>query len=878
LRWAGERHENDIIFGDTESAGFSPYHDRMRLVQVGDMHAGWAFGQGWWGAAVELLARYPRIGFHNSPYDWRVIKRHTGTELPWERIEDTLTAAHITDSLKLAGLKPRSAQDIDPRAAAGEQVLHDGMAANRWTWDTVPEDWEPYWCVPETTEILTRSGWKHVNDVLSSDETLGWADGELHWTPVVQVRKFPAQPVVRFGNKWWSTVATENHRWLVRQREHRQGKDEWSAPHFATTREAWKGGKRTILQLTGYADGGSSPCTPDEARVIAWLLSDGTIDWQRDRSSPNPQIWQSVHKYHEEIRLLLKREGAYVSERFRDSNSCYRFQVSAAYVQRLWDAYGLFDGLDEFTLSLSKEARRAWVDAWYKAEGSRDRALITQNAGPKADAVALSLFLEGFLPRISEKQGGCLDIRMSQRPVGNTRNAAVVYEDAGTTDVWCPTTGLGSWVARDKDGRIFLTGNCYSALDPVLAAHLWNRFGPQVTTTYRQAYDLEKATTRISAGMMDTGMAVDLPYIREKIARISGFREQAMAWLGAEFGIRSVGSNKQVMAALNAVGIPTRVWTDGGQPSISKEALAFYAYCYPEHAHLVKTIRYARKAGDIVGKYLQKFLDLHVDGTMHYTINTCRARTSRESVTDPPMQTFDRDEPVIRGSFIPRPGHRLISIDADQIEMRMTAHFSQDRQLIADFLEADRNGESFFVLSASRMFREPISKKDPRYTHTKNASYGQVYGAGLDKAAATAGIPLEEMRPIYMGFQQRYPGVPQLMNRLVNQGKRGRERPYATAIDGRKLYVRRGREYSILNTMVQGSAAVVLKNGLVQMDAAGLGPYLRLDIHDEHILEAPEDIAGEVLRKAGEILTDRETFRVPLTWDGKVLDYRWVKT
>jgi DNA polymerase-1 len=351
-----------------------------------------------------------------------------------------------------------------------------------------------------------------------------------------------------------------------------------------------------------------------------------------------------------------------------------------------------------------------------------------------------------------------------------------------------------------------------------------------------------------------------------------------MAWLGAEFGIRSVGSNKQVMAALNAVGIPTRVWTDGGQPSISKEALAFYAYCYPEHAHLVKTIRYARKAGDIVGKYLQKFLDLHVDGTMHYTINTCRARTSRESVTDPPMQTFDRDEPVIRGSFIPRPGHRLISIDADQIEMRMTAHFSQDRQLIADFLEADRNGESFFVLSASRMFREPISKKDPRYTHTKNASYGQVYGAGLDKAAATAGIPLEEMRPIYMGFQQRYPGVPQLMNRLVNQGKRGRERPYATAIDGRKLYVRRGREYSILNTMVQGSAAVVLKNGLVQMDAAGLGPYLRLDIHDEHILEAPEDIAGEVLRKAGEILTDRETFRVPLTWDGKVLDYRWVKT
>jgi DNA polymerase-1 len=418
---------------------------------------------------------------------------------------------------------------------------------------------------------------------------------------------------------------------------------------------------------------------------------------------------------------------------------------------------------------------------------------------------------------------------------------------------------------------------CYGALDPVLAAHLWDKHHAVVTGRYREAYDLEKATTRISAGMMDTGMAIDIPYIREKIERISGFHSQAMNWLGKEFDIETVNSSAQVMRALNGVGIPTQVFTETGQPSISKDALKYYAYCYPEHAHLVKTIGYARKAGDIVGKYLQKFLDLNVDGTMHYTINTCRARTSRQSVTDPPMQTFDRDEPVIRGSYVPRPGYKLASIDADQIEMRLAAHFSRDPQLIADFLEAEANGQSFFVLSASRMFREPISKKDPRYTHTKNASYAQIYGSGLSQAAATAGLPVHEMRPIYMGFQQRYPGVARRMNELIRQGKQER-RPYATALDGRKLYVYKGKEYAILNTEIQGSAAVILKRGLSDLEAAGFGPDLRLTIHDEVMFEFPEDVAEQRLAEAVNVLTDRTSFRVPITWGGKVMEHRWVKS
>jgi DNA polymerase I len=560
--WAAERRPEPICV-DTESGGLSPYHHRLRLIQLGDTRQGWAFPPAWFGAATETANAAPWLAMHNRPYDQRVLKRHApGWKQRWEATEDTLPAGHICDSLKLAGLKPRAAIEVDSRAVKGEQILHDGMARNGWTWDTVPDDWEPYWA--------------------------------------------------------------------------------------------------------------------------------------------------------------------------------------------------------------------------------------------------------------------------------------------------------------------------YGAVDPVLTAHLWGKFAPEVTGRYREAYDLEKATTRISAAMMDAGLAVDVPFIEDAMRRVSAYHDRAMAYLSAVHGIRTVNSGQQVMAGLNRAGIPTQVWTATGEPAISKDALAFYKANYPQHRDLIQCVQWARKAGDINGKFLAKFLQLHVDGTMHYSINTCRARTGRMSVTDPPMQTFDRDEPIIRGAFVPRPGHVLISIDASQIEARLAAHFSGDRQMIEDFHLADESGQSFFLIMASKIYNERITKKDPRYSRTKNATYAQIYGAGLDKAAVTAGVPVDQMRPVYHGTQQLYPGVNHLMNQLIRQGKSG-GRPYATAIDGRRLYVSRGHEYAILNSMIQGSAAVIMKRGLIDLDAAGLGSSLRLSIHDEVILEAPKEDAEEMLRAAVRILSSTDDFKVAIPWEGVILPERWEK-
>ena len=416
----------------------------------------------------------------------------------------------------------------------------------------------------------------------------------------------------------------------------------------------------------------------------------------------------------------------------------------------------------------------------------------------------------------------------------------------------------------------------YGALDPVLAAHLWLKFLPAVQQ-HRVSYDLERTAARICEGMMMAGMMIDVPFINQSIGKINSYHEKAMNRLRMEFSLSSVNSNDQVGAMLSSLGIPILARTAEGKPKIDKETLEMYGAEYPEHSSLFYDIRFCRKAEKLT-TLLNRFLELRgSDDVMHYSIWSSRARTSRMSITDPAMQTFDRDEPILRGAYIPRPGNCLITIDADQIEARLAAHFSGDQRMIHDFHEADRTGAKFFILMAGRIYNRSITKKDPEYTWTKNATYAQIYGSGLAKAAATAGVPVAQMTPVYEGFKQLYPGVMHLMNRLIREGK-ATARPRVQTLTGRWLYTYKGKEYALLNTKIQGSAAEIMKNGLIGLDAAGFGPYLRLPIHDEVLMEVPREIAADVLSEASRILTDRENFAVPITWAGSILEDRWKKT
>jgi DNA polymerase-1 len=381
--------------------------------------------------------------------------------------------------------------------------------------------------------------------------------------------------------------------------------------------------------------------------------------------------------------------------------------------------------------------------------------------------------------------------------------------------------------------------------------------------------------------MMLKGMLIDVDYVQQRLASIREFSEQGRKWLNDEFGINSPMSGLSIARTLELYGQEIVWHTEHGQPQMDKEALGFYRdnAAIPLLRQLCETVLTLRHAEKMAGTYLENLLKLrdHND-YIHANIWSLGARTSRMSITDPALQTLPRDDLIVRGAFIPRPGYVFISIDADQIEARLAAHFSEDQGFIAAFYEADNGGRDFFCGVASEIFQTNIIKTDRRRQYTKNTVYGSLYGAGAPKMALTAGVTLAVMEPIKKAFDQRYPGLKALSNRIIQEASLHSPPAVFTPL-GRRLILDLGREYTQgTNALIQGHAAEILKRGLLDLDAAGFGDALLLPVHDEIILEVRKEEAEDALRTVSKILTNRSDYKVPITWDGKIMSERWVKT
>jgi DNA polymerase-1 len=416
----------------------------------------------------------------------------------------------------------------------------------------------------------------------------------------------------------------------------------------------------------------------------------------------------------------------------------------------------------------------------------------------------------------------------------------------------------------------------YGAADTCLTSWLLDKHLPAARGQYAASYDLEMGYARLCTAMMSAGLMIDRPWIAHWTAEIERYLAEAMAWL-APWGIASPDNNGEIGRALERAGV-TVERTRTGMAAVNKDAMERYQAEQPHAADLIGTVRYAKKAQSILSRCLHKFDRMAVGDVMHYAIHTIGAqRTSRSSITDPAMQTWDRDVKVIRGCFIPRPGYALISWDAEQIEMRLAAHFSRDPQLLADFAHCDATGESFFLDRVAPRIYGKITKADPRYSTTKNTAYSIIFGSGKARAAITAGVPIEQIEPVYEGWKQMYPVLDRWGRNLVRKCENGRGRPMVQTISGRHLTVDRARAYAAVDYTIQGSAADWMKHCALRMDAAGYGPALRLTQHDELIAEVPIGDAERVLAEGTRILTDTTSFSLPFPWAGKIMEGRWEK-
>jgi DNA polymerase-1 len=180
LTWLGERRPYDAIAIDTETGEYpgrerkdalSPWHGRLRLVQVGDGQQAWAMAwDEWAGAFYQAMDKFDgQIVCHNIAFEARWFDIQSRWKLPWHRAHDTMIMAHIIDPLGVGALKRLAALYVDGRAVALQDTLDTELATNGWTWGTVPTNFQPYWAYGALDCILTMRLWEKFYEKCGPD-------------------------------------------------------------------------------------------------------------------------------------------------------------------------------------------------------------------------------------------------------------------------------------------------------------------------------------------------------------------------------------------------------------------------------------------------------------------------------------------------------------------------------------------------------------------------------------------------------------------------------------------------------------------------------------------------------------------------------------
>lgn len=425
------------------------------------------------------------------------------------------------------------------------------------------------------------------------------------------------------------------------------------------------------------------------------------------------------------------------------------------------------------------------------------------------------------------------------------------------------------WATVPVDHPAYLE---YGAADCVLTARLDSRLGRIVRDQgWWDLYELELASEAILADMEVRGVRVDRTYASMRSRQMGEEALGCRKRLADEWGLSDPGSSRQLIAALLANGVVLTERTDKGTQFKVDAAVLKSLRGHP----LADLILKMRRAEKWKAAYFDKVLDLlDLDGDiLHPSFKSLGARTARMACSNPPMQQIPRGADV-RDCFVARPDHRLVLADMDQIEMRLMVHFANPPALRA----AMERGDDLHALVAAMAFGVPIGDVDAGQRQVaKSASYAKIYGASSARFAQTVGLPPQIGADFYERYDNLIPEVARFQEDVIRLGRRRAMTEgvgYVVTPLGRRLPCDRGREFALVNYVIQGCAADVFKRSLIALDRAGWSRHLVLVVHDEVILDVPDELVGAAQEEVPRLIGDHTSFSVPLTAGVAVFD-RW---
>ena len=418
------------------------------------------------------------------------------------------------------------------------------------------------------------------------------------------------------------------------------------------------------------------------------------------------------------------------------------------------------------------------------------------------------------------------------------------------------------YAAEDADITLRLHHN----LSAQLAAE------PALAALYR---DVELPTARVLFEMERNGVLIDdfllAQHSEELGRRLHELELQAHELAGQPFNL---GSPKQLGEILfTKLGLPVVKKTATGQPSTDEDVLSQLAEDYP----LPKLLLEHRSLAKLKNTYTDK-LPAMVNprtGRVHTSFSQAVAVTGRLASTEPNLQNIPIRTPEgrrIRAAFIAPAGHRILSADYSQIELRIMAHLSSDKGL----LDAFAKGEDVHRATAGEIFGvTPLEVTSEQRRYAKVINFGLIYGMSAHGLAKNLGIERAAAASYIDRYFARYPGVADYMERTRAEAK---AQGYVETVFGRRLHLpeiraqqvgrRQAAERAAINAPMQGTAADLIKKAMIAASAwlreSGVKSKLILQVHDELVLEVPDDEVALIREQIPKLMAGVAQLSVPL--------------
>lgn len=418
----------------------------------------------------------------------------------------------------------------------------------------------------------------------------------------------------------------------------------------------------------------------------------------------------------------------------------------------------------------------------------------------------------------------------------------------------------------------------YAAADAHQTMRLYNLFKQVIHEQGMQElfYNLEMPLMHVLCKMELDGISIDVNVLREIDAvvcqEIARLHREIIDLVGNEYALINLNSPKQLEELLfERLNLPAIKRTaQKTLYSTDQEVLKQLAKIHPVPSLIIRYRELFKLKStylDTLGSYINPKTK-----RIHTTFNQTAVATGRLASSEPNLQNIPVDRFALRSAFKAKPGHVFLSADYSQIELRVLGYLSQDETLLSAF----KNNKDIHALTAAGLFDIEVQNVTSEQRKIgKRINFSILYGLTAHGLSKDLDISRSLAKTYIEKFMAQYPGVCQWMENVVEQTK---EKGYVETFFKRRrylpgIYERNRTLYDLarrvaINTVAQGTAAEIVKLGMIQLDKVfdqeKLNSKILLQIHDELLIEVPENEIDKVEKLVKNTLQSVVQWNLPL--------------